>query len=132
MIKTTTNFILYILGLWLLLATILSIFEITITFPVGYAPNLEIPYHRWQSVRLAAFLTLAYFIGRHVILGGKPILPIIFLSVFLKNLVFISFILIVNKNVDKSEWAVWSFFLIFSLLIHFVAKKESSKIYFNK
>ena len=132
MIKATTNSIFYVLGFWLLVATVLSIFEITIIFPIGYAANLEVPYHRWQSVRLAAFLTLAYFIGKHVITGSRPILPIAFLSAFLKSLVLISFILIFNQNVDRSEWAVWTFFLIFSTLVHFVAKREAAKIYFNK
>ena len=132
MIKTTTNFIFYVLGFWLLVATVLSVFEINLIFPIGYAVNLEVPYHRWQSVRLAAFMTLAYFIGKHVITGSRPILPIVFLSAFLKNLVLISFILLVNENVERSEWGVWTFFLIFSILVHFVAKKDAAKIYFNK
>ena len=132
MIKATTNFIFYVLGFWLLIATALSVFEINIIFPIGYAANLEVPYHRWQSVRLAAFLTLAYFIGRHVIIGGRPILPIMFLSAFLKSLVFISFILIFNENVERSEWVVWTFFLLFSILVHFVARRDAAKIYFNK
>ena len=132
MIKATTNLIFYVLGFWLLLATVLSIFEVVIIFPIGYAANLEVPYHRWQSVRLAAFLTLAYIIGKHVIMGGRPILPIVFLSAFLKSLVLISFILIVNEDVERSEWAVWTFFLIFSILVHFVAKRDASRIYFNK
>ena len=132
MIKATTNFIFYVLGFWLIIATALSVFEINIIFPIGYAANLEVPYHRWQSVRLAAFLTLAYFIGRHVIIGGIPILPIVFFSAFLKSLVFISFILIFNENVERSEWVVWTFFLLFSILVHFVARRDAAKIYFNK
>ena len=47
--------------IWLLSVVICSLFGVSIQFPFTLVEEGEIPYHRFQPIRIALFLTVAYY-----------------------------------------------------------------------
>ena len=61
MVRTLAKIIIGLLSLWAIAFIIAEIMGVTIYFPFTIVEKQEIPYHRITSVRLAVFLTFAYF-----------------------------------------------------------------------
>ena len=54
--------------IWLLSVVICGLLGVSIQFPFTILEEGEIAYHRWQTIRIALFLTVAYY-GLQYVLG---------------------------------------------------------------
>ena len=71
MVRTLAKIIIGLLSLWAVAFIIAEIMGVTIYFPFTIVEKQEIPYHRITSVRLAVFLTFAYFGFRYLFFNQK-------------------------------------------------------------
>ena len=71
MVRTLAKLIIGLLSLWAVAFIIAEIMGVTIYFPFTIVEKQEIPYHRITSVRLAVFLTFAYFGFRYLFLQSE-------------------------------------------------------------
>ena len=78
-VKIATKLLIVFFMGWAIYVSVSALFGITIYFPFKISESEIIPYHRWQSVRIAVFLTFAYFIAIHLIDKEKKYLPVLFL-----------------------------------------------------
>jgi hypothetical protein len=101
---------------WLLMVVFLALFDLQIFFPFHIGSPEFIPYHRWQSVRLATFMTVAYLIIKYM-LSSKPFSTLAVLEVYLIFLLIIGCILFLKANVELTEWVILGFFFILLLLV---------------
>ena len=85
MVKTLAKIIIGLLSLWAIAFIIAEIVGVTIYFPFTIVEKQEIPYHRITSVRLAVFLTFAYFGFRYLFLQSEKLYPIQFLEIYIKS-----------------------------------------------
>ena len=60
MYRILAKILIGLMAIWLIIAVTIEVLGITIYFPFHISPDHEIPYHRWQSVRLSVFVTFAY------------------------------------------------------------------------
>ena len=127
--KTLGNLLLLILSLWIVFCIGLALFEITIYFPFYLSQTNEIPYHRWQSVRIATLMTFIYFVGRHFFLASRAVFPIKFLDVYLKCYVFSCMVIFFNAEVGAMEWLYVVFFFFVSLALHYSTSPSRKKIF---
>jgi len=63
---------------------------VTVYFPFNLAIEQDIPYHRWQSVRLALFATFAFYGFMHLLHGSREVYPVHFLKTYLFALSFVA------------------------------------------
>ena len=75
--------VLTIIGVVILVGEIINVH---IYFPLTISENEQIPYHRMQSVRLAAIICFVYFGIRYLVWNTVKMYPIQFLNVILKSL----------------------------------------------
>ena len=80
-----SNFLILGLAAWAVFIAVSVFFGITIYFPFIISEQESIPYHRWQTVRIAVFLTFAYFAIIHLIRGSRELYPITFLEIYIKQ-----------------------------------------------
>ena len=78
MARILAKIIIGILSLWALAFIIAEIMGVTIYFPFTIGEKQEIPYPRITSVRLAVFLTFAYFGFRYLFLQSEKLYPLQF------------------------------------------------------
>lgn len=116
---------------WTLYISVSAFFEITIYFPFKISEAEIIPYHRWQSVRIAVFITFAYFGIMHLFNKDRKYLPIQFLAIYIKILTIVGCVIFYKADVQNSEYFVLSFFGLSSLILHLSCRKEGRK-YFSK
>ena len=120
-----------ILGIWAVTTVALGLFNFQVYFPFNIGPAEEIPYHRWQTVRFATFLTIAYFIFRY--LGGfKPVSALAVLNMFFKLFVFIGTVNFWIADVLSDEWGILLFFIVVALLTHKVTKQNRERVFIKK
>ncbi len=112
------------MAIWLIIAVTIEVLGITIYFPFHISPDHEIPYHRWQSVRLSVFVTFAYFAIRYLIWGGVKLYPVKFLDVYVKIYTLTCILIFLRVDVLKSEYLFIIFLIIFSLLTHIAARRK--------
>ena len=74
MVKTLAKFIVGLLSLWAVAFIIAEIIGVTIYFPFTIVEKQEIPYHRITSIRLAVFLTFAYFGFRYLFFQSEKLI----------------------------------------------------------
>ena len=114
MLKT----VLWLLAVWLLVTVTLGLFDIHIYFPFAIGSSMDIPYHRWQTVRFSTFLTIAFFIIRYVS-GSRPVSALAVIDVYIKFMVFVGIILISKLEIiTPSEWVTLGFFIALSIGLH--------------
>ena len=126
-----SNLLIFCLATWALYISISVFFGITIYFPFQVSEQKFVPYHRWQSVRIAVFLTFAYFAMIHLVRGSKQLYPIKFLEIYIKALTITASILFYRNKVETSEYFVLLFFLFCSVVLHIAARPKYRK-YFTK
>ena len=120
-----------LLGIWAVTTVALGLFNIQVYFPFNIGPAEEIPYHRWQTVRFATFLTIAYFIFRY--LGGfKPVSALAVLNMFFKLFVFIGTVNFWIADVLSDEWGILLFFIVVALLTHKATKQNRERVFIKK
>jgi len=129
--RLSSNLVVLALSLWAVFATAAVIFDITIYFPFRIAAEESIPEHRWQSTRLAIFMTFAYYGFVHLLNGSKEVYPIHFLKVFLFFLTLCGAMVFMKAGVDMLEYALPVFFGGCFLTLH-VASRTRFRRYFSR
>tara|TARA_B100001250_G_scaffold292322_1_gene253919 strand:+ start:65 stop:460 length:396 start_codon:yes stop_codon:yes gene_type:complete len=124
--------LLFVLGIWCVYTSISAFLGVTIFFPFNISPSQEIPYQRWQSVRVALLLTLAYFSFRHFLRGSQMFYPIQLWDVYVKALVISAGIIFWRADVASSEWLVFLFYAIVSVILHFASRPGYRKLFFRR
>ena len=130
MVKTLAKIIIGLLSLWAIVFIIAEIIGVTIYFPFTIVEKQEIPYHRITSVRLAVFLTFAYFGFRYIFLQSDKLYPIQFLEIYIKSLTISSLFVFYSMNVELREYYFVFFFFVVSVILHFASKRKI-RSYFN-
>ena len=111
MVKTLAKFIIAVLSLWALAFIIAEIMGVTIYFPFTIVEKQEVPYHRITSIRLAVFLTFAYFGFRYLFLQSDKLYPIQFLEIYIKSFTICSLFVFYTSQVELREY-----YFVFSYL----------------
>ena len=105
---------------------------ITIYFPFHVSTAESIPYHRWQSVRVAVLLAFAYFTLLHIFRGTKALYPIKFLEIFIKILTITGIILFYRTNMLATDYGIILFFVACSAILHVSARPRLRKYFSRK
>ena len=131
MIRIFVKALIAFIAIWLIGAVVVEIIGITIYFPFHISPNNEIPYHRWQSVRLSVFIQLAYFAIRYLIRGGIKLYPAQFLDIYFKIFTLTFILMTIRVDVYKNEIFFILFLIILSISAH-IAARPKYRNYFIK
>ena len=116
---------------WTLYISVSAFFDITIYFPFKISEAEFIPYHRWQTVRIAVFLTFSYYAILHLFNKEKEYPPIQFLAIYIKILTIVGCIIFYKAGVPNSEYFVVLFFGLSSVILHLSCRTKYRK-YFTK
>ena len=104
--------------IWLLSVVICGLFGVSIQFPFTILEEGEIAYHRWQTIRIALFLTIAYY-GLQYVLGlTREVYPISFVKVYIFNICVVGIALFYRLNVEREEYLVLAFWLLFLAILN--------------
>ena len=119
------------LTLWAIYVSISALLGIQIVFPFKFVDAQEIPYHRWQSVRIACFITFSifmimYFFGGVIEIKLIKCLQILFM-VYTPTLLIFTYQSATNP---REYWPV-AFFALFTAIIHF-SDKDYVRYYFQR
>ena len=119
------------LVIWLLIVAITGLFGISIQFPFEIIEEGEFPYHRMQTLRIALFLTLAYY-GLQYLLGfSKEVYPISFVKIYIFNMCVVGILIFYRLDVETKEYLVLAFWLAFLLIIN-IATVNRYRRFFKK
>ena len=129
-INSLLNLWIAVIAIWAIYVSIQAFLGVTIYFPFITADAEPVPYYRLQSVRIAVFITVAYFSVLHLFREDREYPAIYFLEVYLKILTTVAFFLFYRAGVQSSEYFVLFFFGCYSLLMHFARRKNYK--YFSK
>ena len=121
--------VLTIIGVVILVGEIINVH---IYFPLTISENEQIPYHRMQSVRLAAIICFVYFGIRYLIWNTVKMYPIQFLNVILKSLAFSSLFVYYTFQMELREYWFVLFFFIVAIILHISSRPEIRKYFKNK
>lgn len=127
-----SNVIIFCLSLWALYVCVTTFWGVTFYFPFVRAEESDIPFHRLQTVRIAVFLTFAYFGFIHLTKGSEPLYPIQFLSVFLKSLVISGLPIFYLYDVETYDYSILFFFFVCALILHLASKPKYKKYFYKK
>ena len=117
--------------IWLLSVVICSLFGVSIQFPFTLVEEGEIAYHRLQTIRIALFLTVAYY-GLQYVLGlTKQVYPINFVKVYIFNMCIVGLALFYRLDVDREEYLVLAFWLLFLAILNIATANRYRRL-FNK
>jgi len=130
-VRFFSKLLIFGLALWAVYTSLSSCFGVTVYFPFRIVEEEAIPYHRWQSARIAVFLTFAYYAVMHLIAGSREMYPIQFLETYVKVLTVTGAILFYRTGVPANEYAIVAFFAICSVVLH-LAARPSFKRYFTR
>ena len=124
----------FMLGAWAVLAAIVALFGYSFSFPFEFNESLnDIPFHRWQIVRVSVFLSFGYLAMRHFLFGNEKMFPVQFLDLYLKFVVGSGLIIYYQQGItDLSEYATLGFFLVAAIFSHFLSRPEYKKIFFKR
>ena len=127
-----TKTMMFLFVLWLIFMSIAGLLGISIHFPFVITEEGGIPYHRLQSIRIAVFITLAYYSSLYVFNRSKEVYPVQFLKVFLFNLCAVGLIIFYRTGVPKEEYLVAAFWIAFFLIINFATTNRYRKLFSKK
>ena len=118
--------------IWLLSVVICGLFGVSIQFPFTIIEEGEIAYHRWQTLRIALFLTVAYYGLQYVLNLSKEVYPINFVKVYIFNMCIVGLALFYRLNVDKEEYLVIAFWLLFLALLNVATANRYRRLFKKK
>ena len=120
------------LVVWLLIVAITGLFGISIQFPFKIIEEGELPYHRMQTLRIALFLTLAYY-GLQYLLGfSKEVYPISFVKIYIFNMCVVGVLIFYRLDVEKNEYLIIAFWFVFLLLINVATANRYKRLFKKK
>ena len=108
---------------------ICAVLGIQIYFPFNIAEGKEIPYYRMQSVRVAVFITFAYYGILYLINSIKEVYPIHFLKVFMFGFGITSLVFSYQAEAGIKEMILAIFYLCCGLIFHLIARPEMKKYF---
>ena len=115
--------------IWLLSVVICGFFGISIQFPFTILEEGEIAYHRWQTIRIALFLTIAYY-GLQYVLGlTREVYPISFVKVYIFNMCVVGIALFYRLNVEREEYLVLAFWLLFLAILNIATTNRYRRLF---
>ena len=118
--------------IWLLSIGIMALFGVSVQFPFKIIEEGELPYYRWQGIRLGVFFTLAYFGIQYVLGFSKEVYPISFVKVFIFNMCFFGIILMYRLEVPKEEYVIPAFWLGFLLILNIATTNRYRRLFKKK
>lgn len=130
-IQILAKILVFFLSLWALFTAVTSFLGVSFYFPLRLAEDAPIPEFRWQSVRVAVFLTFSYYGLMHLIKPSRELLPVHFLKVFLFMLTLTGLFFAIDHQVHQNEY-VYILLFFFSALILHISTKPKLKRYFGK
>ena len=119
------------LSIWGIYATVSALMGVTIYFPLRFGEVEDIPYHRWQAVRVSVFLTFIYFAVLHLVNGSREIYPVKFLETYLVMLTIAGLAIFIREGVDAGEYAIVGFFGVCALILN-LASRPKFRRYFSR
>ena len=127
--KLIAKIIIGFLALWALIVPILSVFGITIVFPLRISESGEIPYYRLLGVRTAVCFTFVYFAVSFLFIEYSKFYPIKFLDIFLKILFLSNLFVFLAHGVEIGEYVL--LIVVFPILIitHIISGKNFRKYF---
>ena len=117
---------------WLLSVVICGLLGVSIQFPFTIIKEGEIAYHRWQTIRIALFLTVAYYGLQYVLGFTKEIYPINFVKVYIFNMCVVGLALFYRLNVEREEYLVIAFWLLFFVILNIATTNRYRKFFKKK
>ena len=115
--------------IWLLSIAIMTLFGVSVQFPFKIIEEGELPYYRWQGIRLGVFFTLAYFGIQYVLGLSKEVYPISFVKVFIFNMCFFGTLLMYRLDVPKEEYLVIAFWLAFLIILNIATTNRYRRLF---
>ena len=118
--------------IWLLSVVVCSLFGVSIQFPFTLVEEGKIAYHRLQTIRIALFLTVAYY-GLQYVLGlTKQVYPINFVKVYIFNMCIVGLALFYRLDVDREEYLVLAFWLLFLAILNIATANRYRRLFKKK
>ena len=118
--------------IWLLSVVICGLLGVSIQFPFTLIEEGEIAYHRWQTIRIALFLTIAYYGLQYVIGFTKEVYPINFVKVYIFNMCIVGLALFYRLNVEREEYLVLAFWLLFLVILNIATTNRYRRLFKKK
>ena len=131
-IRLLSKIVIICLILWAVYVSISAFFGVQIYFPFRLAEAESIPYHRWQSVRVAVFLTLSLFMILHLLNASREIAPIKFLEIFLTIYTPTLAIFTYQASASTDEYMMVGVFGTVTALLHLANRADSRKYFRSK
>ena len=119
------------LVLWAVFAIVASLVGFNLYFLFSVATGEDIPYHRWQSVRLALFATFVFYGVMHLFFGSREVYPVHFLKTYLFMVSIIGSIVFFQTGVRPTEYFVPAFLFWVAITLH-LASAPRYRRYFGK
>ena len=119
------------LSLWAIYTIVSSFVGVTVYFPFNLSTDQDIPYHRWQSVRLALFATFAFYGFMHLLHGSREVYPVHFLKTYLFALSFMAVGVCLQEGVHSLEYLLPALFFWIAVSLHFATGARLRR-YFSK
>jgi len=129
--RFVANLLVGLLSLWAIYTIVSNFVGVTVYFPFNLAVEQDIPYHRWQTARLAVFATFAFYGVMHLLHGSREVYPVHFLKTYLFMLSVIGLVVFMQEGVHPIEYALVGLFFWIALTLHF-ATGTRLKRYFSK
>ena len=121
-----------IMVIWLLSVVICGLLGVSIQFPLTIIEEGEIAYHRWQTIRIALFLTIAYYGLQYVLGFTKEVYPINFVKVYIFNMCVVGLALFYRLKVEREEYLVIAFWLLFLVILNIATTNRYRRLFKKK
>ncbi len=118
--------------IWLLSVVTCGLLGISIQFPFTLIEEGEIAYHRLQTLRIALFLTIAYYGLQYVLDLTKQVYPINFVKVYIFNMCIVGLALFYRLDVDREEYLVLAFWLLFLAILNIATANRYRRLFKKK
>ena len=130
--RLLAKFLVFCLVIWLLIVSITSLFGVSIQFPFTIIEQGELPFHRMQTLRIALFLTLAFY-GLQFVLGlSKEVYPISFVKIYIFNMCIVGLVIFYTLDAPKEEYLVLAFWLAFLFIINVATTSRYRRLFKKK
>ena len=115
--------------IWLLSVVICGLLGVSIQFPFTLIEEGEIAYHRWQTLRIALFLTVAIYGLQYVLDLTKQVYPINFVKVYIFNMCIVGLAIFYRLDVDREEYLVLAFWLLFLAILNIATANRYRRLF---
>jgi len=130
--RFVANLLVGLLTLWAIYSIVSNFVGVTVYFPFNLAVEQDIPYHRWQSVRLAVFATFAFYGVMHLLHGSREVYPVHFLKTYLYMLSFVAVGVFLQEGVHVLEYLLPALFFWIATSLHFATGMRLRRYFFKK